>query len=75
MQKDIKDARSIIAETGADAVVIACDISDDWLKVVREIIEPMGVRLSRFSFSEMEICPGAGKTASKIKKGKHEESH
>ena len=71
----INDARSVIAETGADAVVIACDISDDWLKVVREIIEPMGVRLSRFSFSEMEICPGAGKTASEIKKGKHEESH
>ena len=72
----INEARSIIAETGADAVVIACDIPDEWLKVVREIIAPMGVRLSRFSFSEKEICPGDGKTLhKKTKKGKNEESH
>ena len=52
----INEAKRIIAETKADGVVIACDFSDEWLKVVRDILEPTGVRVSRFSFSETEVC-------------------
>ena len=52
----INEARRIIDETNADAVVIACDFSEEWLRVVREILEPTGVSVSRFSFSETEVC-------------------
>ena len=48
----INDAPSVISALGADAVVIACQVSDEWLKVVREILRPTGVKLSLFSFSE-----------------------
>ena len=57
----INEAASIVAATHADAVVIACDFSADWLKVVCEILKPTGVKVTRFTFSESEICPGTGK--------------
>ena len=52
----INEAKSIIDETNADAVVIACDIPDSWLKVVMEILAPTGVKVTRFSFSETPVC-------------------
>lgn len=61
----INEARRIIDETNADAVVIACDFSDEWLKVVREILEPTGVRVSRFSFTETEVCGAPDSTKKK----------
>ena len=45
----INEAERIIAETKADAVVIACEFSDEWLNVVKQILAPTGVRVSRFS--------------------------
>lgn len=66
----INEAKSIIAETRADAVVIACDFPDSWLKVVKKILGPTGVKVSRFSFSETEVCPGVRRTNSDKTKGK-----
>ena len=65
----INEADSIIAETDADAVVIACDFSDDWLKVVCKILAPTGVKVSRFSFSEKEVYPGVSGCVSSKEKG------
>ena len=65
----INEVESIVAETGADAVVIACDFSDDWMKVVMKLLEPTGVRVSRFSFSEIEVVPGRNERFSTKTKG------
>ena len=48
----INDAPRVIGELKVDAVVVACAVTDDWLKVVREILAPTGVRVTRFSFTE-----------------------
>lgn len=51
----INDAPSVIRALNADAVVVACRIPDDWLKVVREILRPTGVKLTLFTFSETPV--------------------
>lgn len=51
----INDAPSVIRALNADAVVVACRVSDDWLKVVREILRPTGVKLTLFTFSETPV--------------------
>lgn len=51
----INDAPSVVNALNVDAVVVACRVSDDWLKVVREILRPTGVKLTLFSFSETAI--------------------
>jgi FlaA1/EpsC-like NDP-sugar epimerase len=51
----INEAKSVIDETNADSVVIACEISDEWLKVVKGILAPTGVKVTKFSFSEVEV--------------------
>lgn len=51
----INDAPSAVNALNVDAVVVACRVSDDWLKVVREILRPTGVKLTLFSFSETAI--------------------
>ena len=48
----INDAPAVINALNVDAVVIACVVSDEWLKVVKEILAPTGVRVTRFAFSE-----------------------
>ena len=48
----INDAPEVINRLNVDAVVIACVVSDAWLKVVKEILAPTGVKVSKFSFSE-----------------------
>ena len=48
----INDAPEVINALNVDAVVIACVISDEWLKVVKQILAPTGVKVTRFSFSE-----------------------
>ena len=70
----INEAERIIAETKADAVVIACEFPDEWLNVVRQILAPTGVRVSRFAFSETEIFPGvrAGASEKNRKEKKNE---
>ena len=51
----INQAPEIINRLNADAVVVACEVSDEWLRVVRRILEPTGVKVTVFSFSEREI--------------------
>ena len=49
------EAPEIINATNADSVVIACEIDDTWLKVVRDTLKPTGVKLTYFTFNEKEV--------------------
>lgn len=51
----LMEAPEIINQLNVDAVVIACETTDTWLKVVRETLAPTGVRITHFTFSEKEI--------------------
>ena len=51
----IDDAPKIINELNVDAVVIACVVSDEWLRVVKDILAPTGVKVTRFSFAETSV--------------------
>ena len=51
----IQDAPEVINQLNVDAVVIACIVSDAWLKVVKEILAPTGVKVTLFSFSETPV--------------------
>ena len=51
----LQEAPEIINRVNADAVVIACAIDDKWLKVVRQTLEPTGVKLTRFQLGETEL--------------------
>ena len=51
----INDAPRIVNELNADSVVIACVVTDEWLKVVKKILAPTGVRVTRFSFAETPV--------------------
>lgn len=46
------DAKRIVAETKADSVVIACELSPEHLKTVVESFKACGVKVSYFTFSE-----------------------
>ena len=48
----INDAPEVINRLNVDAVVVACVVSDTWMKVVKEILAPTGVKVTRFSFAE-----------------------
>lgn len=48
----INDAPEVISRLGVDAVVVSCEVSDDWLKVVKEILAPTGVKVTRFTMGE-----------------------
>ena len=49
------EAPEIINRVNADAVVIACEVSDAWLNVIRQTLGPTGVKVTHFNFSEKEI--------------------
>jgi len=51
----LMEAPGLIREMNADAVVIACEISDEWLKVVLDTLRPTGVKVTHFNFSEKEV--------------------
>lgn len=51
----INDAPAVVRELDADAVVVACKCSPAWLRVVREILRPTGVRVVLFSLSETAL--------------------
>ena len=51
----IVEAPEIINRVNADVVVIACEITDEWLAVVRKTLAPTGVRITHFNFTEKEI--------------------
>ena len=49
------DAKRIVAETKADSVVIACELSRERLDAVVETFKACGVKVSRFEFSETAL--------------------
>ena len=51
----INQAPEIITEVNADAVVVACEMPESWMRVVRKLLEPTGVKVSVFSFSERPL--------------------
>ena len=51
----INEAVEAINAVNADAVVIACVVSDEWMKVVMDILRPTGVKVTRFTFEEKEL--------------------
>lgn len=51
----INDVREIINATNADALVIACQLSDAWLNVVKEHLRPTGIKVSMFTLSEKPV--------------------
>ena len=52
----INQAPELIMEHNVDAVVVACEMPDSWMRVVRQILEPTGVKVTMFSFSENSLC-------------------
>ena len=66
----INQAPEIIKKMNVDAVVIACEMSPAWLQVVRQILEPTGVKVTLFSFSETPVLDTACSTRSENPKGK-----
>ncbi len=51
----LMEAPAIINRLNVDAVVIACIVSPEWMKVIRQTLVPTGVKISLFSFSETPI--------------------
>ena len=57
----INQAPEFVRSLRVDEVVVACEVSPEWLKVVLEVLAPTGVRVSLFSFSETVVAaPAAG---------------
>ena len=49
------EAPEIINRLNVDSVVVACEVTDSWLKVVKETLGPTGVKVTYFKFEEKEI--------------------
>ena len=49
------DAKRIVAETRADSVVIACELSPERMRTIVDTFRRCGVKISHFSFAETEI--------------------
>ena len=55
----INQAPEFVRSLRVDEVVVACEVTPEWLKVVMEILAPTGVKVSLFSFSETAVAPSA----------------
>ncbi len=51
----LQDAPAVIERMKVDAVVIACVVTPEWLKVIRQTLEPTGVKITLFSFTEKPL--------------------
>ena len=51
----IRQAPKLIAEHRIDAVVIACEISEEKEKIVLDLLAPTGVKIFRFGFYEKQL--------------------
>ena len=49
------EAPEIINRLNVDSVVVACEVTDAWLKVVKETLGPTGIKVTHFKFEEKEI--------------------
>ena len=51
----LAQAPEAINALNVDAVVIACEVRPEWLAVILKTLEPTGVKITHFTFSEKEI--------------------
>lgn len=49
------DAPDLIARHRIDTVVIACEVTEGWLAVIKKTLAPTGVKIIHFNFVEKEI--------------------
>ena len=54
----LMEAPEIINQVNADAVVVACEVTSDWMNVIRKTLAPTGVKVTLFSFGETEVDCG-----------------
>ena len=52
------EAPEIINEVNADAFVIACEVTPEWMKVVKKTLGPTGIKVTYFSFDESAVDCG-----------------
>ena len=62
-------APQIIRETKADTVVIVCELAEDWVKIVKETLEPTGVRVTLFTLHETLLSPRTGDSSALLTGG------
>ena len=62
-------APQIISKTGADTVVIVCELEADWLKIVMKTLEPTGVKVTLFTLQEEVLAPGGDAPATSLPQG------
>ncbi len=55
IQGTIHSAPLIIEKFNVDTIVIACDLTEQKEKIVKEILAPTGVKIRKFLFTEKEI--------------------
>lgn len=48
----LMQAQEIINELNVDAVVIACEVRPEWMKIIHDTLAPTGVKITHFSFAE-----------------------
>lgn len=51
----LQEAQEVVNRLNVDTVVIACVVSDEWMGVIKEMLAPTGVRITRFSLVEEEV--------------------
>lgn len=51
----LSEAPEIINEVNADQVVIACEIDEEWLGVIKDMLKNSKVKVTHFNFNEKEI--------------------
>lgn len=51
----LAEAPEIINRLNVDTVVVACEISREWLKIVKDTLAPTGVRVTHFTFQESDV--------------------
>ena len=51
----LQESPEIINRLNVDTVVIACVVTDEWMKVVRKTLAPTGVKVTRFGFVEEPV--------------------
>jgi len=51
----LSQAPEFINALNVDAVVVACEMTDEWKRVVRETLAPTGVKVTYFDFAEKEL--------------------
>lgn len=51
----LSEAPEIINEVNADQVVIACEVDEEWLGVIKDMLKNSKVKVTHFNFNEKEI--------------------